>query len=170
MTFFKAQIVFKPLFQLTGHKAIASLLHYDPSNNAQNKVKMAGAILLAKPALKRKSSEEDKENQPLLKIAAIEDENHVVDVPQDSENDPVAAPQMSQFSSSSGGVEMVVLRQQELRRQELSNERARIDNANENSKMISSLVASNQELARNNHQLAQTMIMIANKLMEEFAK
>ena len=168
MTFFKAQIVFKPLFQLTGHKAIASLLHYDPSNNAQNKVKMAGAILLAKPALKRKSSEEDKENQPLLKIAAIEDENHVVDLPQ--ENDPVAAPQMSQFSSSSGGVEMVVLRQQELRRQELSNERARIDNANENSKMISSLVASNQELARNNQQMAQTMIMMANKLMEKFAK
>ena len=87
-------------------------------------------------------------------IAAIEDEHHVVDVPQGSENDPVAAPQMSKFSSSSRGVEMVVLRQQELRRQELSNVRARIDNANENSKIISSLVASNQELARNNHQLA----------------
>ena len=97
---------------------------------------MAGAILLAKPGEKRKSSEDDKENQPLSKIAPPDLDNEVdtVAVPSDCESDiPIvsAAPtgHVPGTGSSGTAVEMIVMRQQELRRQELSNDRARIDNA-----------------------------------------
>ena len=53
----------RDIIKLTGHKAEASLSHYDPGNALDKKAEMA-EVLLLKPKRKSDSSSSDKENQP----------------------------------------------------------------------------------------------------------